>query len=81
MILKKWKTKLALIFMAFAIYFEWNWFWAIFIGLGLLNVVMVGKIHFVEEVTKKETPRLFWTMVVIWSLLATYSILNYLIWS
>ena len=76
--MKKWKTILALVFMAFAIFFNWSWFWAVFILLGLIHVIRSGKIHFVESIDKEETPKLFWTMVIIWSLLALYSILNYL---
>ena len=76
--MKKWRTILALVFMAFAIVFNWSWFWAVFILLGLIHVIRSGKIHFVESVDKEETPKLFWIMVVIWSLLALYSILSYL---
>ncbi|MDH7447560.1 hypothetical protein [Aquimarina sp. 2201CG14-23] len=76
--MKKWKTILALILMVFAIYFNWNWFWAVFILLGLLHVIRSEEIHFVEVVAKKETPHLYWIMIIIWSLLALYSILNYL---
>lgn len=76
--MKKWKTILALILMAFAIVFDWSWFWAVFILLGLIHVIRGGKIHFVESIDKEESPKLFWFMVVIWSLLALYSILNYL---
>ncbi len=76
--MKKWKTLLALTLMAFAIYFNWSWFWALFILLGLIHVIRSGEIHFVESVTKSESPRLYWVMVCIWSFLALYSIFNYL---
>ena len=74
----KWKTMLGLILMGLAIYFDWGWFWAVFILLGLMHVIRSGEIHFVEAVSKKETPRLYWIMIVIWSLLAAYSMYNYL---
>ncbi|WP_299247359.1 hypothetical protein [uncultured Aquimarina sp.] len=64
--------------MVAAIYFNWNWFWAVFILLGLIHVIRNEEIHFVEVVSKKETPYLYWVMIIIWSLLALYSILNYL---
>ncbi len=76
--MKKWKTFLALLLMALAIYFNWEWFWAFFILIGLIHVIRSGEIHFVESIAKKETPKLYWFMVVIWSLLALYSIANYL---
>lgn len=74
--MNKWKTIIALFLMALAIIFDWSWFWAIFIGLGLIHVIRSEEIHFVESVTKKETPTLYWIMVGIWSILALYSILN-----
>ena len=74
----KWKTVLALTLLILAVIFEWNWFWAFFILIGLLNVLNSKSIHFVEEVSLEESPKLYWIMVVIWSLLAVFSILNYL---
>lgn len=76
--MKKWKTLLALVLMAVAIYFNWSWFWAAFILLGLFHVIRSGEIHFVEAVKRKETPKLYWFMVSIWSFLALYSMLSYL---
>ncbi|MDC1162324.1 hypothetical protein OAT18_02660 [Tenacibaculum sp.] len=76
--MNKWKTILALVLLVLAVIFEWNWFWAFFIFVGLLNVLNSKSIHFVEEVSLEESPKLYWIMVVIWSLLALFSILNYL---
>lgn len=76
--MKNWKTLSALTFMAFAIVFDWSWFWAIFIFIGLIHVLKSKEIHFVEAIKETETPKLYWAMVVIWSFLALYSILSYL---
>lgn len=76
--MKKWKTIVALMLLILAVIFEWNWFWAFFIFMGLLNVLKSKTIHFVEEVSLKETPKLYWVMIGIWSFLALFSILNYL---
>ncbi|MGB0891130.1 MAG: hypothetical protein ACPGUU_02175 [Flavobacteriaceae bacterium] len=76
--MKKWKTKLALMLLILAVIFEWDWFWAFFILMGLLNVLNSKSIHFVEEVSLEESPKLYWTMVVIWSLLALFSMISYL---
>lgn len=77
--MKKWKTIVALVLMVMAIYYNWNWFWALLIVLGLIHVIHSGEIHFVEEVNKKETPKLYWVMVTIWSLLALYTLQDYII--
>ncbi|WP_299122034.1 hypothetical protein [uncultured Tenacibaculum sp.] len=76
--MRKWKTIIALFLLILAVLFEWNWFWAFFIFMGLVNVLSSKKIHFVEEVSLEESPRLYWTMIIIWSFLALFSILNYL---
>ena len=76
--MKKWRTILALILMGFAIYFDWSWFWAIFILLGLIHIFRTGEIHFVEAITKSENPKLYWFMISIWTLLAIYQMWNYL---
>lgn len=76
--MKHWKTFLALILMVFAIYFNWGWFWAVFIFLGLIDMIKSKTIHFVEEVRQDETPRLYWLMIIIWCLFGLYSILSYL---
>lgn len=76
--MRKWKTIIALFLLILAVLFEWNWFWAFFIFMGLVNVLNSKTIHFVEEVSLEESPRLYWTMVIIWSFLALFSILNYL---
>lgn len=77
--LKKWKTFAALILMFFAIVFNWSWFWIIFLLLGFINILKTGTIHFVEEVSKKETPKLYWIMIVVWALLIFYSVYDYII--
>lgn len=76
--MKKWKTIIALVLLLLAIVFEWDWFWSIFVTLGIVHIIINGKIHFVEEVSKKENPKLYWIMIVIWSFLAIYSIFSYL---
>lgn len=76
--MKKWKTILALILMGFAIYFDWGWFWAIFILLGLIHILKTGEIHFVEAVTRKNDSNLYWFMIGIWTLLAIYQMWTYL---
>lgn len=76
--MKKWKTILALIALILAILLEWNWFWALFILVGLFHIFRTEEIHFVETISKKEDPKLYWFMIILWSLMAIYQIWNYL---
>ncbi len=77
--MKKWKTFVALILMFLAIIFNWSWFWIIFLLLGFANILKTEAILFVEEVSKKETPKSYWIMIIVWSLLIFYSIYDYII--
>ena len=76
--MKHWKTILALILMAFAIYYKWNWFWALIIFLGLINVLFTKEIHFVESIKKNESPLLYWIMVGVWAFFSFANIMMYL---
>lgn len=74
----KCRTIVALALLILAIIYEWNWFWALFIFLGLVHIIRSGEIHFVEFITKKEHPKLYWIMILICSFLAIYSVANHL---
>ena len=76
--MEKWKTILGLILMLFAIFFDWEWFWAFFIFIGLIHIIRSGEIHFVELIAKKENPKLYWSMIILWSLMAIYQMWTYL---
>jgi len=76
--MKHWKTTLALILMGFAIIYDWKWFWAILILLGLLNVFITKEIHFVESIKKSESPVMYWIMVAVWVFFSVISIMMYL---
>ncbi|WP_353778132.1 hypothetical protein [Winogradskyella sp. 3972H.M.0a.05] len=77
--MKHWKTLLALALMVFAIYFKWNWFWALLIFLGLVNVLATNEIHFVETIKRKESPAMYWVMVAVWTLITFATMLPYLL--
>lgn len=76
--MEKWKTIVTLTLMLFAIFFDWGWFWAILIFMGLVHIIQSGEIHFVEFISKDEHPKLYWTMIGLWALMAFYQMWNYL---
>ncbi|OSY87441.1 hypothetical protein WH52_11230 [Tenacibaculum holothuriorum] len=76
--MKYWKTSLALILTFLAILFNWQWFWALLLFLGLLNIIISKEIHFVEAVTQKDAPKLYWFMTIFWSILTFLAIANHL---
>ncbi|SIQ73557.1 hypothetical protein SAMN05421797_10314 [Maribacter ulvicola] len=62
--------------MVLAIIYDWNWFWALIVALGLLNVIVTGEIHFVESIKKKDAPLMYWLMVAVWTVLTALTLLT-----
>ncbi len=75
-----WKTKLTFFLMTLAIWFNWDWFWAVLIFLGLLNTLLTDEIHFVETIKKDQSPKFYWIVVVFMSSYSILLILQYLKW-
>lgn len=71
--MEKWRTVLVLSLMSLALIFNWTWFWVLILTLGIVHILQSGEIHFVEEITKKETPLLYWIMLTFWTFFAAYS--------
>jgi hypothetical protein len=74
----KWKTVLAVGMLIGAVIFEWNWFWGFIVGMTLWHMLSAEEIHFVETVTKKEHPKLYWSLLVIWTTIGVYTIAQHL---
>lgn len=77
--MKHWKTIVVLIFMLLAVLFNWSWFWGLLLLFGLIHYIYTGEIHFVEVVSRKESPMLYYIMIIFWSVLTYYSIRSYLV--
>lgn len=73
----KWKTIAVIILMVLAISLNWNWFWGVLLLFGLLHYIVSGEIHLVETVTKKDTPTLYFILLILWSILTYYSMKSY----
>lgn len=75
--MKHWKTIVVIILMLLAMVFNWNWFWAVLLFFGLIHHMVSGEIHFVELITKKDSPVLYYSLLILWSVLTYYSIQSY----
>ena len=76
--MKHWKTIITLVLMGFAIKYDWNWFWALIIILGLVNVFVTNEIHFVETIKRKESPIMYWVMVIVGVFFSIISMWSYI---
>ncbi|WP_292945376.1 hypothetical protein [Olleya sp. UBA1516] len=70
----KWRTIIALILMYIAMLMNLTWAWGILFLLWVVPDIRTGITYFIEPVEKKESPLLYWIIIVSWVLMAAYSI-------
>lgn len=82
----KWRTITALILIYIAVFMGWEWMWGILFLYWVIPDVFSGITYFVEPIYKKETPNLYWVIVLSWVGMAVYSLstlfidYNYFYW-
>ncbi|OIQ18111.1 MAG: hypothetical protein BM557_07800 [Flavobacterium sp. MedPE-SWcel] len=70
----KWRTIIALILMYIAIFNNWEWVWGVLFLFWVIPDLFTGTTYFIEPINKKETPLLYWVIVISWILMAFYSL-------
>ena len=71
----KWKTILALILVCAAILLEQNWLWGVLFLFWSVLSVRSGETFFVERLSRRRDPVLYWLVVAIWIGLSLYLII------
>lgn len=69
----KWRTIIALILMYIAIFMNWEWAWGVLFLFWVIPDLFSGVTYFIEPIGKKESPILYWVIIVSWILMAIYS--------
>jgi predicted enzyme related to lactoylglutathione lyase len=62
----KWRTFLGLAVVYIALFTDQNWVWGILFLLWTLPALRSGETHFVEPISRRETPGLFWLLILTW---------------
>jgi len=70
----KWRTILGLIVIYIAMWFNWQWVWGILFLLWVIPDLFTGVTYFMEPIEKKETPVLYWIIILSWILMSLYSL-------
>ena len=70
----KWRTISALILMYIAILMSWEWAWGILFLFWVIPDIFSGITYFIEPISKKDDPILYWFIIISWILMATYSL-------
>lgn len=64
---------MALILMYIAIFMNWDWAWGVLFLFWVVPDLISGNTYFIEPIEKKQSPILYWVIIVSWILLAVYS--------
>ncbi len=72
--INKWRTILALLLMYVAIIMSWEWAWVILFLFWVIPDLFSGITYFIEPISKKENPVLYWFIILSWILFALYSL-------
>lgn len=72
----KWKALLGLILVWWAVMSEANWFWGILFLLWVIPDLQARATHFLEYITAKDNPILYWAIMGSWLLFAGYLIIS-----
>jgi len=73
-IFTKWRTLLGLVFIYVAMWFDWQWAWGILFLLWVIPDLISGVTYFMEPITKKEHPVIYWIIIASWILMSLYSV-------
>lgn len=70
-----WKAISGIFLILASILLEWHWVWSLFFVLWIVFDIRSGKTHLFETVSKKDTPIVYWSIILLWaglSLIAIY---------
>lgn len=59
--------------MYIAIFMNWDWAWGVLFLFWVVPDLISGNTYFIEPIEKKQSPILYWVIIVSWILLAVYS--------
>lgn len=76
----KWKTLLGLALVYIAVIFNWSWVWGVLFLYWLIPSWISRQVFFIEMVTEKDEPILYWVIMLTWFLLSLFFILETLIY-
>ena len=70
---------IALAVIYVAVLMGWQWVWGVLFIMWTIPALTVGEVHLVGPVSKKDSPVLFWFIVLTWIGLSAYLIIADLI--
>ncbi len=72
----KWRSLIGLIMIYLIILFEQNWAWGALFLFWVIPDLKSGTTYFIEPLSRRSNPFLYWTVVLTWLLLAIYLLMD-----
>ncbi|MGB1260577.1 MAG: VOC family protein [Akkermansiaceae bacterium] len=72
----KWRSLLGLIAIYLAVFFEADWIWGALFLLWVIPDLKTGVTHFMEPLSRRSEPLLYWTVIATWIALSFYLLVN-----
>ena len=70
----KWRTILGLILVWVATILNWQWIWGVLFLIWIIPDFFTGVTYFIEPITKKDNPFLYWLILISWVALSVLTI-------
>ncbi len=70
----KWRSIIALIIMYLVVFMNWEWAWGILFLIWVIPDLFSGITYFIEPISKRENPTLYWCIVITWIAFSIYSL-------
>lgn len=72
----QWRTVLGLILLYIAMWYDWQWAWGVLFLAWVLPDLFSGVTYFIEPVDKRDSPVLYWIIIISWIVMSLYSFLT-----
>jgi len=74
----RWKSLMALVAIAAAIWFDWYWIWGVLSVIWGLTDLRNQHTYLLEDIPRSESPVLYWTIVIMWLVMGIWMLSPYL---
>lgn len=70
----KWRTIFGLILVWVATILNWQWIWGVVFLIWIIPDFYTGVTYFIEPISKKDNPLLYWLIMISWVALSILTI-------
>lgn len=70
----KWRTILGLLLVWVASILNWQWIWGVLFIIWIIPDFYTGITYFIEPISKKDNPILYWLIMISWVSLSILTI-------